>query len=114
MKASLLYAINGLVASTHPGYLHSAFEILTEIFDQVGLRTKVCKTVGIVCKPFQVAGVQSDESYTQSITGGVDFQGYTAGTVALPGVWQGIGEEVTGGAPPNPARRVERGVGAGG
>ena len=46
--------------------------------------------------------------------GGKDFQGETAGKVALPGVREGTGKGVAGGAPPNPARRDKQGVGVGG
>ena len=45
---------------------------------------------------------------------GDEFQGDKAGTGALPGVREGIGKGVTGGAPPNPSRRGEGGLGAGG
>ena len=46
--------------------------------------------------------------------GGTEFQGEAAVAGALPRVREGIGEGVTGGSPPNPARRGERGVGVGG
>ena len=42
--------------------------------------------------------------------GGTEFQGETTGMGALTGVREVIGEGVTGGAPPNPERRGERGV----
>ena len=45
--------------------------------------------------------------------GGKKFQGETLGTGDLPGVREGPGEGVTGGAPPNPEQSGERGVGAG-
>ena len=45
---------------------------------------------------------------------GTEFQGKTAGTGALPGVWEGTDEGVTGGATSNPERRGKRGVGVGG
>ena len=45
---------------------------------------------------------------------GTEFQGETAGTGSLPGVQEGNGEGVTGGAPPNPEQRGERVVGEGG
>ena len=50
--------------------------------------------------------------HTADYRGGTEFQGETAGTGALPGVREGTGEGVTCGAPPNPSRIGERGVGA--
>ena len=52
--------------------------------------------------------------HTEDNGGGTEFQGETAGTGTLTGVRGGNREGVTGGALPNPARRDERGVGAGG
>ena len=40
-----------MVASTDPGCLQTAFDMLMVIFDRVGLRKKVKKTVGMVCHP---------------------------------------------------------------
>ena len=51
--------------------------------------------------------------HTADDRGGKEFQGETAGTGALPGMREGIGKGVTGGAPPNPARRGKRGDGGG-
>ena len=44
---------------------------------------------------------------------GTEFQGETAGTGALPEMRERTGEGVTSGAPSNPARHGERGVGTG-
>ena len=44
----------------------------------------------------------------------MEFQVETVGVGALPEVWEVTSEGVTGGAPPNPARRGKSGVGAGG
>ena len=44
----------------------------------------------------------------------MEFQVETVGVGALPGVWEGTSEGVTGDATPNPARRGKSGVGAGG
>ena len=46
-----------------------AFDMLTGLFDRVGLRTKVRKTVGMVCRPFRAARVRADEAYNQRMTG---------------------------------------------
>ena len=44
-------ADDGVVASTEPGYIQSAFDLLTGMFDRVGLRKNVRKTVRMVCQP---------------------------------------------------------------
>ena len=43
--------------------------MLTGLFDRVGLRTNVQKTVGMVCRPCQAAGVRSNKSYTWRMIG---------------------------------------------
>ena len=48
VKAELLYANGGMVASTDPWWLQSAFDTLTGIFDRARLWTNACKTVGMV------------------------------------------------------------------
>ena len=52
--------------------------------------------------------------HTMDDRGGTDFQGEKSGTGVLNVVREGIGEGVPGGAPQNSARRIERGIGAGG
>ena len=63
------YDDDGVVASTDPGWLQSAFDFLTGLFDRVGLRTNVRKTVGMVCWPCRVTRVQAHKSYTRRMTG---------------------------------------------
>ena len=58
-----------MVAFTDPGLLKSEFDFLKGMFDWVGLRTNIRKTVGMACQTLQVAGVQADEAYTRSMTG---------------------------------------------
>ena len=41
VKAALFYADYGMVASIDPGWLQSAFDMLTELFDWMGLRENV-------------------------------------------------------------------------
>ena len=69
VKAELFYADGKMVASTDPGWIQLEFYTLTGIFDRVGLRTNVRKTVGMVCRPFRAAGVQVDEAYIRRMTG---------------------------------------------
>ena len=46
------YANDGLVASTQPEKLHMAFDVLTSLFNRVGLRTNTENTVGVVFQSF--------------------------------------------------------------
>ena len=48
----------GLVYSTKPGWIQSAFGTLVGLFDQVGLEKNIGKTVGMVCQPCPAAGVR--------------------------------------------------------
>ena len=47
-QAALFYADNGMVASSDPGWIQGAFNTLVGLFDRVGLRPNVGKTVGMV------------------------------------------------------------------
>ena len=69
VKASFFHVDDGMVVSTDPGWLQTAFDTLMGIFDWVGLRMNIQKTVGMVCHPFWVAGVWSDKAYTRRTTG---------------------------------------------
>ena len=48
--ADLFYYDNGLVASPRPESFHREFNVLTDLFDQVGLLTNVRKKVSIACR----------------------------------------------------------------
>ena len=67
--ASLFYADDGMVASSDPCWLQSEFNTLVGLFDRVGLRTNIGKTVGMVCRPCQAAGNQLEAAYGRRITG---------------------------------------------
>ena len=54
--AAYFYADDGLVASTQPERLQREFDVLTGLFDQVGLRTNTRKTVIIACQPCHMPG----------------------------------------------------------
>ena len=69
MRQSIFYKDNDKVASTNLGWLQTMFDMLTGIFDRVGLKMNVQKTVGMVCHPCQVSGVQEDKAYTRRMTG---------------------------------------------
>ena len=47
-KTDFYYVNNKLVDSTYPGWIQSEFDTLMGLFNRVGLRTNVCKTMGIV------------------------------------------------------------------
>ena len=46
-----------------------AFYMLTGIFFWVGVHMNVCKTVGMVCRPFRAPRVWADEAYISLMTG---------------------------------------------
>ena len=50
VKAAFFNADDGVVASTDPGWLQSEFDLLTGLFDRIGLQTNIRKTVGMVCR----------------------------------------------------------------
>ena len=79
------HAENGMVGSTYTGWIQSEFNIPTRIFDQVGLQTNVYNTVGMVCRPFQAAGVRADEAYTRRMTGeGRSFKEWQRERILFP------------------------------
>ena len=51
-----------MVGATDPQWLQGAFSALVAIFDRVGMRKNVHKTMGMVCKPCRSSGVQADEA----------------------------------------------------
>ena len=53
---ALLYADDGMVASSDPRWLQWAFYTLVSLFERVGLQTNVGKTVRMVCCTFQTEG----------------------------------------------------------
>ena len=69
VKAEFFYADNGMVESTDPGWLQSAFYMLTGIFDRVGLQKNVQETLGMACRPCRAVRVRSYDAYTWRITG---------------------------------------------
>ena len=60
---TLIYADDGIVASSDPRWLQGAFSTLVVLFYRLGLRTNVGKTVGMVCRPCQAAGTQLEAAY---------------------------------------------------
>ena len=68
VREEIFYADDGMVASTDPRWIHTKFDTLTGIFDWLGMKTNVWKTVVMVCHPCRAAGVQSDEAYNRKMT----------------------------------------------
>ena len=62
--ATLFYADGGLLASPRPVRIQETMDVLTGLFDRVGMRTNVDKTVGMVCQPCHTSGRQFEVVYT--------------------------------------------------
>ena len=69
--AAYFYADNILFVSTRATRLHRAFDVLREMFDWVGLLTRVVKTVIMVYQPCCTIGGNSAEAYGLRMTGWV-------------------------------------------
>ena len=52
-----------MVTSLEPRWLQGAFSTLVGVFDRVGLKINVGNTVGMVFRPCQAAGTQSEAEY---------------------------------------------------
>ena len=59
---------NGMVASTNLGWLNTAFDMLMVLFDQVGLKKNIQKTVRIVCHPCWVTRVRAYKNNNRRMT----------------------------------------------
>ena len=68
-QADLFYADDGMVDSSYLRWLQGAFITLVSLFDRVGLRKNVGKTVGMVCHPCQEKGNLSKAAYMRRVTG---------------------------------------------
>ena len=65
---SLFYADDVMVVSSCPRWLQGSFNTLLGLLNRVGLKTSVGKTVGMVCRPFQAAGMQLATAYGRRMT----------------------------------------------
>ena len=68
-QADLFYTDEGMVASSDPRWLQWDFDTLVSLFERVGLRTNVKKTVSMVFRPCQAVGTQSAAAYGINMTG---------------------------------------------
>ena len=67
--SAYFYANDGLVASTQPERLQREFDLLTGLFDQVGLSMNKRKAVSIACQPCHTPGMVSLETYERRTMG---------------------------------------------
>ena len=66
----MFYANDGMVVSSDPAWLQGDFSALVAIFDRVGLRTNVGKTVSMACHPCRAgAGKRTKAGYSRRLTG---------------------------------------------
>ena len=54
--SGIFFSDDGLLASKHENRIKRVFEVLTDLFDQVGLRINVGKTVSMAYQPFCMLG----------------------------------------------------------
>ena len=68
--SAVLYVDDGMVGATDPQWLQGAFSALVAIFDRVGLRTNVDKTVSMACQPcWAGSGNRTPDGYRRRVTG---------------------------------------------
>ena len=65
-----LYAYNRILVLTWATWLQRLFNILMGLFEWVGLRTKMRKTVIMACQPCRTIGGHSMEAYGLRMMGG--------------------------------------------
>ena len=69
-QSAVFYADGGMVISSDPAWLQSAFSALVATFDRVGLLTNVGKTFSMVCHPCRAgAGNRTEAAYSRRLTG---------------------------------------------
>ena len=68
--SAVFYAKDRMVGASDPAWLQGAFSALVAIFDRIGLRTNVDKTVSMTCHPCQAGnGNRTTEGYRRKLTG---------------------------------------------
>ena len=73
--AAFFYTDGGIIAPPRPSWIQVVMDVLTVLFDRVGLQTNLDKTVGMMCQPCYIVGRKSETSYTRHMTGvGISFQ----------------------------------------
>ena len=81
----------GGVVSSDPAWLQGAFSALVAIFNRVGLRTNVNKTVSMACHPCRAGGRKPDCGRLQSEADGgrENIYGKAERESDVRGVWDG-------------------------
>ena len=64
----MIYTDDGFVEPTRLQWIQRVFDILTWIFNRVGLRTNVGNTIGVVCQTHRIVRKHSDASYGLRMT----------------------------------------------
>ena len=69
-QSEVFYTDDGMVVSSDPAWLQGTFSALVAIFDRVGLRTNVNKTVSMDCHPCRAgSGNRTTAGYSWRLTG---------------------------------------------
>ena len=68
-QAALLYADDGMVASSDSTWLQGAFHDLLGLFERVVLQTNVGNIVDMVCHPCQATGNITQAAYMRRLMG---------------------------------------------
>ena len=88
-REDILIADYGMVASTYPGWIQTVFDTMAGLFDQVGLKMNVRKTVGMVCHTFRAARIRADKAYNRMMTGaGRSYKERKRERVSFPDYWK--------------------------
>ena len=66
---ALFYAYDGIVASPESSRLQGEFDVLTGLFDRLGLRTNKGKTVSMACRLCHTSNAWSKEAYNCQVMG---------------------------------------------
>ena len=94
----LFYTDDRMVASLDPRWLQGVFSTLLGLLNRMGLKTNVSKTVGMVFRPCQAAGTQSEAAYRRRIMGvGPSYQERQQVFDTVHGVRVGDGAQVADG-----------------
>ena len=68
-QTAIFYSDDGMFAISDPRWLQGNFNNLVGLFDRVGLRKNIGKTVVMVCHPCQTAGNILEAMYGRKVTG---------------------------------------------
>ena len=66
---AVFYANDGIITLPKPARTQLALNVLTGLFDRVGLQTNVSNMVGMVCQPCYIFGIHLEAAYTRRMMG---------------------------------------------